>query len=275
MTGSVIEEKLSSTPFLKWAGGKRWLTSAHADLLPTEYERYYEVFLGSGAVFFSMRPTHATLSDINEDLIECYSVLRDEWQNVVERLHYHHRHHSKDYYYTVRNSRPRLLVNRVARFIYLNRTCWNGLYRVNLRGEFNVPVGTKTNVLLETDDFEELSALLKKTELLAADFEDVIDKAQAGDFIFADPPYTVRHNLNGFVKYNEKIFRWEDQVRLRDCLVRASSRGCHILLTNANHPSVTELYEDDFELILLSRSSVIAADSKNRGMYEELVAKNF
>ncbi|MBI5891457.1 MAG: Dam family site-specific DNA-(adenine-N6)-methyltransferase [Nitrosomonadales bacterium] len=262
-------------PFLKWAGGKRWLTTTYPDLLPENYKRYYEVFLGSGAVFFSMRPQMATLSDLNEELIECYSVLRDDWQNVVERLHHHQLHHSKDYYYEVRNSKPRTLANKAARFVYLNRTCWNGLYRVNLSGEFNVPVGTKTNVLLDSDNFEVLSALLKKTRLLAADFEEVIDKAKSGDFIFADPPYTVRHNLNGFVKYNEKIFHWDDQIRLRDCLVRASNRGCLVLLTNANHPSVVELYENDFELISLSRSSVIAADSKNRGMYEELVAKNF
>lgn len=275
MTKLDLSRTEGAIPFLKWAGGKRWLASAHSELLPSKYKRYYEVFLGSGAVFFSMRPRQATLSDINEELIECYSVLRDEWQNVIERLHYHHLNHSDDHYYKVRDSKPRLLTNRAARFIYLNRTCWNGLYRVNLKGEFNVPVGSKTNVLLGTENFEELSALLNKTELLAADFEDVIDKARSGDFIFSDPPYTVKHNFNGFVKYNEKIFRWEDQIRLRDSLVRAKNRGCLILLTNANHPSVTELYENDFELISLSRSSVIAANSKNRGMYEELVVKNF
>lgn len=264
-----------SIPFLKWAGGKRWLTSAYGNLLPASYERYYEVFLGGGAVFFSMRPQLATLSDLNDQLIECYSVLRDEWQNVVEQLHYHHLNHSKDYYYKIRDSKPRKLGERAAQFIYLNRTCWNGLYRVNLKGEFNVPIGTKTNVLLEADNFEALSALLQKTELLASDFEEVIDKARSGDFIFADPPYTVRHNFNGFVKYNEKIFHWEDQIRLRDCLVRASNRGCLVLLTNAHHPSVIELYENDFELISLSRSSVIAANSKNRGMYEELIVTNF
>lgn len=269
------QENANTNPFLKWAGGKRWLVSAHPDLLPVSYKRYYEVFLGSGAVYFSMRPKIATLSDLNEELIECYSVLRDEWQNVVERLHFHQRLHSKDYYYQVRGSKPRLLANKAARFIYLNRTCWNGLYRVNLNGEFNVPVGTKTNVLLDSDNFEELSLLLKNTKLLTADFEEVIDKAHSGDFIFADPPYTIRHNFNGFVKYNEKIFHWDDQVRLRDCLVRASNRGCQILLTNANHPSVVELYQNDFELISLRRSSVIAADSKNRGMYEELIAKNY
>lgn len=271
----VSEKPQSSIPFLKWAGGKRWLASSYSDLLPTSYNRYYEAFLGGGAVFFSMQPKLATLSDINEELIECYSVLRDDWQNVVERLHYHQLHHSKDHYYIVRNSKPRSLTNRAARFIYLNRTCWNGLYRVNLKGEFNVPVGTKTNVLMESDNFEDLSALLRNAELLVADFENVIDKASDGDFIFADPPYTVRHNHNGFVKYNEKIFRWEDQIRLRDCLVRAKKRGCLVLLTNANHPSVIELYENDFQLFSLSRSSVIAADSNNRGLYEELVATNY
>lgn len=271
----IVLSKADTAPFLKWAGGKRWLASAHSALLPNSYKRYYEVFLGSGAVFFSMRPRQATLSDINEELIECYSVIRDEWQNVIERLHYHHHHHSHHHYYKVRESKPRLSANRAARFIYLNRTCWNGLYRVNLKGEFNVPVGSKTNVLLGSENFEELSALLNKAELLAADFEDVIEKARSGDFIFADPPYTVKHNLNGFVKYNEKIFRWEDQIRLRDSLVQAKERGCLVLLTNANHPSIVELYENDFQLTTLSRSSVIAADSRNRGMYEELIVKNY
>lgn len=275
LTKVILDQTNSPPPFLKWAGGKRWLASTHSELFPAEHKRYYEVFLGSGAVFFSMRPQKATLSDINEELIECYSALRDEWQNVVERLHYHHLHHSDHYYYKVRESKPRLLANCAARFIYLNRTCWNGLYRVNLKGEFNVPVGSKTNVLLGTENFEGLSALLNKTELLVADFEDVIGKARSGDFIFADPPYTVKHNFNGFVKYNEKIFRWEDQLRLRDSLVRAKNRGCLILLTNANHPSIVGLYENDFELISLSRNSAIAADSKNRGMYEELIIKNY
>ncbi|MBZ0105946.1 MAG: Dam family site-specific DNA-(adenine-N6)-methyltransferase [Sulfuricella denitrificans] len=270
-----METSSQHLPFLKWVGGKRWLTTTYASLLPSSYKKYYEVFLGSGAVFFSMRPQQATLSDINEELIECYSVLQNEWQEVVDQLRGHHLKHSKDHYYKVRDSKPSSLVKRAARFIYLNRTCWNGLYRVNLRGEFNVPIGTRENVLLHTDNFEELSLLLRNTELLAADFEAVIDRANAGDFIFADPPYTVRHNFNGFVKYNEKIFHWDDQIRLRDCLVRASKRGCLVFLTNANHQSVIELYQNDFELVSLERNSGIAANSRNRGMYEELVVRNF
>lgn len=262
-------------PFLKWAGGKRWLTDSHTHLFPDTYGRYFEAFLGSGAVFFSLRPNIAVLADANQELIECYSAIRDQWQAVVAQLKIHNRKHSKQYYYEVRASQPRLPSTRAARFIYLNRTCWNGLYRVNLKGHFNVPIGTKQSVLLDSDNFEELSYMLRNTELIASDFETVIEKAKAGDLIFADPPYTVRHNLNGFVKYNEKIFHWDDQVRLSNCLKRASDRGCLIFLTNANHPSIHNLYRNHFDIITLERSSVIAAKSINRGMYEELVIKNF
>lgn len=262
-------------PFLKWAGGKRWLADSYTHLFPETYGCYFEAFLGSGAVFFSLRPEIAVLADANKELIECYSAIRDQWQAVVAQLKIHHRHHSKQYYYEVRKSEPRLPSTRAARFIYLNRTCWNGLYRVNLKGDFNVPIGTKNNVLLDTDNFEELSNILRDIELVASDFETVIERANSGDLIFADPPYTVRHNFNGFVKYNEKIFHWDDQVRLRDCLKRASDRGCLILLTNANHPSILNLYRDDFDIITLERSSVIAAKSVHRGKYEELVIKNF
>ena len=262
-------------PFLKWAGGKRWLADSYTHLFPMTYGHYFEAFLGSGAVFFSLRPNNAVLADVNNELIECYSAIRDQWQRVLAQLKIHNRQHSKQYYYAVRNSEPRLPATRAARFIYLNRTCWNGLYRVNLKGDFNVPIGTKNNVLLDSDNFEDLSNILRDTELVASDFEAVIERAKSGDLIFADPPYTVRHNLNGFVKYNEKIFHWDDQVRLRDCLKRASDRGCLIFLTNANHPSIHSLYRNHFDITTLERSSVIAAKAINRGIYEELVIKNF
>jgi len=187
----------------------------------------------------------------------------------------HHNKHSKEYYYKVRQIKPADPAEKAARFIYLNRTCWNALYRVNLKGEFNVPIGTKTNVVLGSDDFEGVSRLLQDVTITHLDFEEVIDRAEEGDLIFADPPYTVKHNFNGFVKYNEKMFHWDDQVRLSKCLIRASDRGCLVLLTNANYPSIIELYENDFYLTPLKRSSVIAASSSNRGMYEELVIRNY
>lgn len=268
------EQSKETLPFLKWAGGKRWLTSAHFGLFPELFGRYYEPFLGSGAVFFSLRPKEAMLADINPELIDCYAAVRDEWQKVQDLLAGHHKNHSKEYYYNVRKNKLLDPAEKAARLIYLNRTCWNALYRVNLKGEFNVPIGTKTNVVLGTDDFEGVSRLLKGATLAHLDFEKVIDQAQEGDLIFADPPYTVKHNFNGFVKYNEKMFHWDDQVRLSECLIRASGRGCLIFLTNANHPSIVELYENDFDLSPMKRSSRIAASSSNRGMYEELVIKN-
>lgn len=262
-------------PFLKWAGGKRWLATSHNLLLPTVFNRYYEPFLGSAAIFFSLRPDEAVLADVNKDLIDCYVALRDDWSTVEELLKIHHISHSHDYYYGVRATNPKSSANRAARFIYLNRTCWNGLYRVNLNGKFNVPKGTKTKVLLETDNFQSISKLLRNVEFINADFEVSLRKAQKGDFIFADPPYTVKHNFNGFVKYNETMFCWEDQLRLSECLISASQRGCQILIMNANHPSIVNLYKHDFELMPLTRFSRIAASSANRGIYEELAIKNF
>lgn len=270
-----VEHSKDTQPFLKWAGGKRWLTSGHSSLFPENYVHYYEPFLGSAAAFFSLRPKKATLADINQELIDCYIAVRDQWQKVHELLSKHHENHSKEHYYKVRQNKPVGLVEKAARFIYLNRTCWNALYRVNQKGEFNVPIGTKTNVLLETDDFEGVSRLLQGVALVPLDFEDVIDQAREGDLIFADPPYTVKHNFNGFVKYNENMFHWDDQLRLNKCLIRASGRGCLVFLTNASHPSIVELYKNDFDLMPLKRNSVIAASSNNRGIYEELVIKNF
>lgn len=262
-------------PFLKWAGGKRWLAASHSALLPTSFNKYYEPFLGSAAIFFTLQPSKAVLSDINKELINCYTALRDDWNSVEKALKGHHKAHSEEYYYQIRAQSLRNPNKKAARFIYLNRTCWNGLYRVNLDGQFNVPKGSKDKVLLGTDNFQAISILLQNVELQHADFESTLRSAKKGDFIFADPPYTVRHNFNGFVKYNETMFRWEDQVRLSECLIKASKRGCQILITNANHPSVIDLYKYDFEITPLRRPSVIAASSANRGIYEELAIKNF
>lgn len=262
-------------PFLKWAGGKRWLTEKHLSLFPKEFGRYYEPFLGSGAVFFSLSPSSAVLSDLNKELIDTYLAIKSDWEAVREQLKIHHRKHSSEHYYKVRASKPIHPHTKAAKFIYLNRTCWNGLYRVNLKGEFNVPIGTKQNVLLDDDNFEQLSNFLLKAEIVSCDFESTIDRAASGDLIFADPPYTVKHNLNGFVKYNEKIFSWEDQERLSSALKRASERGCLVVSTNAYHPAVKELYAEGFELRAMNRSSVIAASSNFRGVYEELLVTNF
>ena len=258
-------------PFLKWAGGKRWFVSRYRDIIPNHSGRYIEPFLGSGALFFGLRPKHSVLSDVNADLIETYSEIKENWKAVISILRTYHQLHSTAFYYQIRSSSPRAKATKAAKFIYLNRTCWNGLYRVNVRGEFNVPVGTKEKVLLDSDDFCQASVLLKSAALLTSDFEPVISQARRGDLIFADPPYVTAHSQNGFLKYNEKLFSWNDQVRLVESLNKAKERGVQVLATNADTPSIRKLYEKCFRVRTATRSSIIAASPAKRGTSNELV----
>jgi len=258
-------------PFLKWAGGKRWLTSS--GVLPDagQYKRYIEPFLGSAAVYFHLQPRAAILSDVNADLMELFRTIRDNSSAFRDAMEQHQREHSRDYYYAVRMSEPSDDIGRAARFLYLNRTCWNGLYRVNRKGEFNVPIGTKDSVLFCDDDFQGIARVLAGAELIASDFEPVIDRAKVGDLVFVDPPYTVRHNFNGFLKYNESIFSWADQVRLSECVKAAVDRGAAVIVTNANHESVLDLYKDGFSYHELTRASVLAASAARRGSTTEAI----
>ena len=272
---SSVEQKPIVVPFLKWAGGKRWLVANHPELFPENFDTYMEPFLGSGAVYFHLQPDAAVLGDMNADLIGTYGAIKEDWQPVYKTLRSYHSQHDKDFYYEIRGKSFRSRAKKAAQFIYLNRTCWNGLYRVNLNGNFNVPIGTKKNVVLDSDDFEGVSDVLQGAELHATDFQTIIDAAQKDDFVFVDPPYTVKHNLNGFVKYNEHIFSWEDQIRLRDCIDNAVVRGAKVLLTNADHPSIRELYEDIGEMNSLDRLSVISGKANARGRYSELIVKSY
>lgn len=261
-------------PFLKWAGGKRWLVSRPEFDVGLITGRYIEPFLGGGASFFHLAPSRSILSDLNADLIELYRVVRDDPAGLRQAMQTHQNRHSSDYYYEVRAEKPSDEVGRAARFLYLNRTCFNGLYRVNLNGQFNVPKGTKSLVLSRDEDFIEASKRLAGADIRCGDFEVVIDEAKEGDFLFVDPPYTVKHNVNGFIKYNERIFRWEDQIRLRDALARASERGAQIFMTNADHASVRALYDGILNYSSVSRHSVLASDSSNRGQTTEALFRS-
>ena len=260
-------------PFLKWAGGKRWLVEKKLCPIPENYNSFCEPFVGSGAMLFHLVPNSAIINDINSDLIETYQALADDWEAIFQVLVDYDKKHSKEFYYKIRDYSPRKPHLKAARFIYLNRTCWNGLYRVNLDGKFNVPKGTKEKVVLTTDNFQAVAELLKKCAIRNEDFQTVIDETQDGDFLFVDPPYTIKHNNNGFVKYNEKMFSWEDQVRLSDTIKSAAKRGVQFVVTNAKHSCIEELYKG-FVQIPLRRASVIAASSQNRGIYEELLITN-
>jgi DNA adenine methylase len=258
-------------PFLKWAGGKRWLSRQVGELLPLKFGTYIEPFLGSGAIFFDLCPPTALLSDANKELIETYRTVRDFPREVLRGLRALHKIHSEEIYYAQRSSTPSDKIRRAVRFIYLNRTCWNGLYRVNKKNEFNVPIGTKTTVVMPDDDFQAIAAVLSKAKLRACDFEDTIDAARAGDLIYVDPPYTVKHNMNGFLKYNQTMFSWDDQIRLHACLVRAKRRGSNIIVSNADHKSVRELYADFDVVRQIPRASIIAGDAGARGHTSELL----
>jgi DNA adenine methylase len=259
-------------PFLKWPGGKRWFIHHHADVLPVQFERYIEPFLGGGSVFFHLRPKASILSDTNEELITTYRAIRDKGRLVAAALRGYHQEHDKEHYYKIRESCPKSPVLRAARMIYLNRTCFNGIYRVNLEGAFNVPKGTKTSVVLPSDDFERIGVLLSTADIRVSDFEPAIDEAGPNDLVFADPPYTVNHNNNGFIKYNEQLFSWADQQRLAATLARARDRGATIIATNADHSSVRRLYwRHDFSLRSVRRSSSISCTPNSRKHFQEII----
>jgi DNA adenine methylase len=263
-------------PFLKWPGGKRWLVANHSEWLVPVSGKHIESFLGGGAVFFHLAPNLSLLSDSNEELIETYVAIRDDPEGVFDRLRRHHAKHCESHYYSTRSAKPRTSATRAARFLYLNRTCFNGLYRVNLDGVFNVPMGSKTSVVLSTDDFAATAELLGEAELLVGDFEAAISRAASGDFVYADPPYTVKHNRNNFVKYNENIFSWSDQVRLARAVREAAARGAYVMVSNADHPSVRELYADEiWECRSVSRYSRLASASDHRRGTTELIVTNY
>jgi DNA adenine methylase len=259
-------------PFLKWAGGKRWAIQKLVAEVPESYGTYIEPFLGGGSLFFAVLPQRARLSDANAELINAYRMVCEKAGDLERWLRWLQRYHSKDLYYKIR-SRPKGGDFWAAlRFIYLNRTCWNGLYRVNLRGEFNVPIGTK-DLIEYRDGLCSQARVLKRACLQCADFEVALSGAKTNDFAYVDPPYTVRHNNNGFIKYNEKIFGWSDQERLRDEVKRATDRGVKVLVSNAAHDSVRELYHGVGTLIEVERSSVLAASPSYRRREKEIIVK--
>lgn len=262
-------------PFLKWPGGKRWLVSRHSNLFPKKYKRFFEPFLGGGAVFFSLLPSQSQLSDSNAELVNAYNCVKGSHLEIERGLARYQEQHCADFYYKTREEQPSDPTKRAIRFLYLNRTCFNGIYRVNLHGVFNVPIGTKTAVSFERGYLGTVAVSLKKATIKARDFEKAINEAEKRDFVYVDPPYTVMHNNNGFVKYNSKLFSWPDQARLAKALKSADKRGVLVMLSNADHPSVRALYEGFGKPQVLSRHSVLSGDSSFRRSATELLITNY
>jgi DNA adenine methylase len=248
-------------PFLRWAGGKQWLAHRLARLIPEHNHTYYEPFLGGGSLFFAARPKRAILGDINERLIETYQVLRDRPKDLIPVLSQWE--NDEKTYYKVRAAEYADNIWRAAQFIYLNKTCWNGLYRVNRQGHFNVPFGYNNRRVFDKTHLLEASEVLQNAKLIYCDFQQLLKMATAGDFVYLDPPYTVLHSRNGFRRYNEKLFSWQDQVRLARTARELAHRGCLVVVSNADNEDVLSLYPDFFHQ-KVSRHSVLAADPKWR-----------
>jgi DNA adenine methylase len=262
-------KKSSLQPFLKWTGGKSWAVHDLESFLPATYGRYFEPFLGGGAFFFHFQPYPATLTDINADLVNAYRQVRDNCDEVISRLQ--RMPISKERFLIERAKQPRTRLTKAVRFLYLNRTAYNGMFRVNQRGQFNVPFGCKEGTILcDAEHLRRISSVLKNRSIHATDFEEVIDKASTGDVVFADPPYTTKHNNNGFRRYNENLFTWPDQERLAAACLRASKRGVIVIVSNADHSEVCELYKSFFS-VTRYRYSSIAATKQNRGKVSERI----
>lgn len=260
-------------PFLKWPGGKQHLIAEILRVVPLEYNRYFEPFLGGGALYFSLLPRQAVLSDINRELIDVYVQVRDSVDSLIRCLK-RMRYNRKEYY-RIRSLRPRGPSQRAARFIYLNRACWNGLYRVNRMGQFNVPFGRFCKPqICDSSKLRRASATLANTRLVACDFEAAADEARRGDLIYFDPPYRTTAEHNGFLKYHSRIFSWGDQVRLAGCFAQLDRKGCYLVLSNAGHPDIRSLYES-FPMRTISRRCLIAADRTKRRLVRELLVTNF
>ena len=260
------------TPFLKWPGGKRWLMEKYRNCFPKDFHQLYEPFLGGGATFFYLTPDSAVLSDVNGDLINLYQVMRDSYAELAQYMRQHQALHCKDYYYHIRESKFDDPVQAASRFLYLNRTCYNGMYRVNKSGQFNVPIGTKTNCIYDIDLFEDYSILLKKASIIAGDFAATISLAKESDLVFADPPYAISENQGSFIKYNESLFTWKDQERLCNTLVAAKNRGAYIVATNVNYDLLQQMYKDNgFFLQVVEHYSVVSGNAKLRHKQKELL----
>jgi DNA adenine methylase len=266
-----LDDKRVAYPFLKWAGSKQKLLHHFENILPTSFGRYFEPFLGSAAMFFHLAPTEAVLSDRSTELISTYEAVRDSTETIVKYLA--PLKPNKTIYYRIRNNRSSGKVKRAAEFIYLNKSCWNGLYRVNSRGEFNVPYGDpKSDHIFNRNKLRACASLLsqKGVSLRSGDFEDTVSTCGAGDLVFFDPPYVLKHNNNGFRDWNEVLFSWQDQIRLAALAKKLADSGATVIVSNAYHEEIFKLYPK-FEIKEVARKTTLASSSNFRGSTTEAI----
>ncbi len=271
-------------PFLKWAGGKSQLLVQFEQYFPADFEQYLEPFVGGGAVFFHLynqgRITRATLSDSNSELVNCYRTIRDDVEELIQLLGEHQEKHSREHYYRTRSlDRQRKIqlssVERAARMIYLNRTCYNGLWRVNRKGEFNVPMGRYKNPRIQdANNLRAVSHALRNVEIITEDFRQVLDRAQAGDFVYFDPPYVPLNETSSFTSYTAGDFGLQEQQQLAEVYKALSDKGCLVMLSNSDTPIVRELYAA-FRIEIVKATRAINSKPDGRGEINELIILNY
>lgn len=272
-------------PFVKWAGGKRQLLNELLEFLPDEYNTYYEPFIGGGALFLTVAPKRYVINDTNSELVCAYRSFtnKDSFDELVRLLHEHEAAHSEEHYYSVRamDRDPDFLslspVTRAARMIYLNKSCFNGLFRVNAKGYNNVPSAKKASVnCVNEENYSDLFEYFANTEgtILNGDFEAAVESAQKGDFIYFDPPYDVLENKNSFTSYAKNPFGKEEQIRLAEVFSKMSDRGVKVMLSNHNTPFIQELYAK-FHIHVVLAKRLINSNANGRGAVEEVIITNY
>ena len=276
----------SPKPFVKWAGGKRQLIPILNENLPDTFGTYFEPFLGGGALLFHMlierNGQKCSISDLNSDLVLAYTTIRDRVDSLITSLKNHEKNYQKDsksYYYAIRQSSPRSQIEKTSRLIFLNRTCFNGLYRVNSKGKFNVPLGRYSNPnIVNEDNLRSVSYILQssKTSIKCSDFEAVLRDAKKGDLVYFDPPYQPVSNTANFTSYTNKNFTYDDLNRLACLCEDLDHKGCKVLLSNSNSKEVEEMFASKpWKISKIKANRSINSNSKKRTGHFELLIKNY
>lgn len=273
-------------PFVKWAGGKRQILSQIKDLLPNKIKDYYEPFVGGGAVFLNLQRNNVNINDFNEELINSYISVRDNVNDLISLLKYHESNNSSEYYYSMRDwdrngkIKNKTSIERASRFIYLNKTGFNGLFRVNSQGQINVPYGRyKHPSIVNEEILIAVSNYLNKCNIniTSGDYYNAIQKAKAGDFVYLDPPYApVSDDKKSFVGYTLNGFSLDDQIRLKNVVDLLTKRKVNVMLSNSNVTFIRELYRDDkYNINIVKAKRNINSNGKNRGNVDEVIIRNY
>ena len=273
-------------PFVKWAGGKRQLISVLNENLPESFGSYFEPFLGGGALLFNMliqnKKQKCIISDLNSDLVLAYATIRDRVDDLISSLKQHEKYYQKDsksYYYSIRESNPKNEIEKTSRLLFLNRTCFNGLYRVNSKGKFNVPLGKYTNPnIVNEDNLRSVSHILasSKVKIQCRDFEAVLRDAKKGDLVYFDPPYQPITETANFTSYTNKNFTYDDLNRLALLCKKLDSKGCNVLLSNSNSKEVADMFSDKpWKIHKIKANRSINSNSTKRTGHFELLIKNY